>query len=195
MTLENIFIPIGIDCSVATILKKCNLRTFSLPFDWVVSYNGVSDIISNKFSNYLFPDKKTNISCHTKFVHNIFPNDYNKMNRRIDRFMELLKNEKEQLVFIRKGHSIHHHEETKINNCHLKNDLDDCFDLHKHLKNTYSKLNFKIIIFLCCEKCFGFNTTYNSNLDNIEIFNISKNTTIKEIDNIFNSAIKKILMN
>jgi len=174
-SVERIFIPIGTDCGIAAALNNYKLRLFSLPFDWVVTYNGVTDIIVNKFAGYLFPDKQSNISCHTKFVHNTFPNDYETMNRRINRFMELLKNEEKELIFIRKGHYIHHHQEAEKNYCILKNDLQDSYDLDKNLKTTYPKL-----------KCFQYNEKVSlRNLSipsNIEIYNIAKKTTMIEKD-------------
>ena len=117
-TDNSIFVPIGTDCGIAAALNNHNLRLFSLPFDWVVTYNGVTDIIANKFKDYLFPNT-LNVACNTKFVHNTFSSDYKMMNRRINRFMELLENEEKELIFIRKGHYIHHHPEAE-NNCILK---------------------------------------------------------------------------
>jgi hypothetical protein len=40
-----IIIPIGIDCGNSDFLKKYNIRKFALPFDWVVTYNGISNIL------------------------------------------------------------------------------------------------------------------------------------------------------
>ena len=154
MSNKYIYISIGTDCGMANSLKKYNLRFFSLPFDWVVTYNGVSDIIINKFDGYLNTNKKFNVSCNTRFVHNTFPKDIETMKRRIDRFLKLLNNEEDELIFIRKGHFIHHHKESIDTGCILKNDLQDCIDLHDHLKKNYLKLKFKIICILCCEKCF-----------------------------------------
>ena len=56
--MNTLFIPIGIDCGVADFLKNCNLRVCSLPFDWTVTYNGITDIVNNNFYNYL--PKKNN---------------------------------------------------------------------------------------------------------------------------------------
>ena len=195
-TYNRIFVPIGTDCGIAAILKSNNLRLFSLPFDWVVTYNGVTDIIANKFKGYLFPDKQT-VACNTKFVHNTFPTDYETMNRRINRFMDLLENEEKELIFIRKGHYIHHHSEAEKNNCILKNDLQDSYDLNRHLKTTYPNLKYKIIVFLCCEKCFKYNEKVSLNNlsipSTIEIYNIAKKTTMAEKDTIFNNKINEIL--
>ena len=48
-----IIVPIGIDCGVADILKKYKIRKFALPFDWVVTYNGIKNIIENDFADFL----------------------------------------------------------------------------------------------------------------------------------------------
>lgn len=193
---SRIYVPIGTDCGVAETLNNNKLRVFSLPFDWVVTYNGVTDIIKNNFKNYLLPDKQYNISCHTKFVHHKFPRDYEMMNRRIIRFMELLENKEKELVFIRKGHYIHHHEEAEKNGSVLKNDLQDSYDLDRYLKKTYTNLKYKIIVFLCCEKCFEYNKNYSENKepDNVIVFNIAKKTnTIKEKDDIWINKINEFL--
>jgi hypothetical protein len=42
---NKIFIPIGSDCYTTFGLKDNNLRFQSLPFDWIVTYNGIYDII------------------------------------------------------------------------------------------------------------------------------------------------------
>jgi len=70
-----IYIPIGLDCSAATFLKDKNLRLYSLPFDWTVTYSGVSDIIKDKFRSYI-PMNNEKHSCNTYFVHHTFPNRY-----------------------------------------------------------------------------------------------------------------------
>ena len=53
--MEKIYIPLGLDCSVAYQLSKHNHRQFALPFDWIYSKNILSIIklINNKFSNFL----------------------------------------------------------------------------------------------------------------------------------------------
>ena len=47
----SIIVSLGVDCGVANFLKENGYRNFSLPFDWVVSYGGVSDIINTQFKN------------------------------------------------------------------------------------------------------------------------------------------------
>ena len=48
-----IIVPIGIDCGVSLVMKKYNLRKISLPFDWVVSYKGIKEILENDFKEYI----------------------------------------------------------------------------------------------------------------------------------------------
>lgn len=105
----------------------------------------------------------------TYFMHNKFPEDYDKMNRRISRFLELLQKKDKELIFIRRGHAIHHHKESELFKCEIKNEIDDCELLYALLKKKYTHLKFKIILFLECDKCF-----HQHHSDNIEIYNIVK---------------------
>ena len=114
------------------------------------------------------------------------------MNRRINRFKELLESKNKKLIFIRKGH--------RFDNCgkgegweqffSCKNDLDDCNELFFFLKNKYPKLKFKIIIILCCNKCFNCDKVYSS--DNIEIHNTSSYIDKKESDDAAYNILDKI---
>jgi hypothetical protein len=187
--MEKIFISLGTDCGVASILKNLNLRFCSLPFDWVVTYNGVNDIITNNFIDYLPKDNNVILS-HSNFPHNKFPDDYEKMNNRINRFIELLKIKNKELIFIRKGHYIHHHDEVKEKGYLLKNDLIDCEELFIFLKNKYPELKFQIKLFLCCHHCFDSTKEYISK--NVDIYNISTNISINEKDQLFEKKINEI---
>ena len=101
-----IIIPCGIDCGLAELLKKTNLRQFSLPFDWSVSYGGISKIIKNEFNDFIPKNNnKINTIYNYSFFHNDFPQDTETMTRRCNRLLYLLGNSSEQLVFIRKGHA------------------------------------------------------------------------------------------
>ena len=46
-------IPIGVDCGMANFIKKYNLRNMSFPFDWTVTYNGVSKCIDDNFKFFI----------------------------------------------------------------------------------------------------------------------------------------------
>ena len=171
--MNKLYIPIGIDCWPANTLIYHKLRKFSLPFDWTITYNGVSDIIKNKFDNFLpiSHNNKINIPSNTVFLHQKFPDDYDKLERRIKRFLDLLNNTNDKLIFIKKGHNYCHHLCAKKEECILKNDITDCEELHKLLSEKYPNLKYKIVVFLSCSQCFDSKKTYNSK--NIEIYNIA----------------------
>lgn len=125
--------------------------------------------IENEFQHFTDIDNKNlNITYSVSFVHNTFPQDCEIMNRRIQRFINLLNSE-EEITFIRKGHAFHHHGECIHNGLQLANDIEDAENLHTVLKTKYPKLKYKIIVVLVCDTCF--NTVYHS--ENITIFNIA----------------------
>jgi hypothetical protein len=178
------FISIGVDCGFTYMLKKHNMRNFSLPFDWVISYRGVSEIIKNNFECYLpitcdnfeskdilnfIPKNNNNFNnmCDVWFIHDSFPKDLEKLTRRIERFKNLL-NSNEKLVFLRKSHGQHHHNEYTI-----KNYIDDAEELDTILNNKYPNLKYIIVVVLICGHCFKSNIFYKSKSSNIKIYNIS----------------------
>ena len=67
-------IPIGVDCGIAHFCKKYNLRIFSFPFDWVVSYNGVSKCINNNFDEFI-PKFNERINKYDIYFHHDFTNE------------------------------------------------------------------------------------------------------------------------
>lgn len=104
-----IIIPIGIDCHPTFAARDNNMRIFSWPFDWVVTYNGVADHFKEGFNNYL-PRDNSQIWNNTYFMHNKFPDDIEVMQNRIQRFKQLLENSTEEIIFFRKSHCLKHHE-------------------------------------------------------------------------------------
>jgi hypothetical protein len=174
-----LLIPLGVDCQITFLLRDNLLRTASWPFDWTVTYNGVSDIIKNKFQGYLPTTPTVNenakVSCHTYFMHNTFPEDSEHMNRRIDRFLDLLNGGDQELVFIRRGHSHHHHKEANDFGVCIKDDLQDMEELYDHLQNTYPYLKFRILLILVCGECFDPVKNYmDKNVrKNLHIYNIA----------------------
>ena len=190
-------IPIGVDCGNVELLKSLNLRVFSFPFDWIVTYNGISNILKTNFSEFFNIDqKKFNEDYQLLFVHNTFPNDYDILNRRIKRFLNILSDSTDKIIFIRKGHATHHHKElnTYCTNCNIeiKDDIKDAEELYLYLKSNYSKLIFKIIVILVCGNCYNNNTNYSSIYEEIDIYNISaKRVESCEYTNICNTIFKK----
>ena len=168
-------VSLGVDCGVANFLKENGLRNFSLPFDWVVSYGGVSNILKNKFSNYIPKNNSQfNHDDNVKFIHENFPADIDKMNRRIDRFLKLLDSDGE-IIFLRKGHSEHHHTESKV----INDDLLDCEELHDIIKQNYKNLKFKIILFLVCSKCYNYKEKYDS--EKVIVYNVSDKSSRSDL--------------
>ena len=180
-------IPIGIDCGMANFFKKYNLRNVSLPFDWNVTYNGVSKCIDDNFKLFTEPlNKRINeydIYFHHEFSNNeLFKEDTEKYLRRCQRLINLLETSSEDIIFCRKGHAPHHHCEHNGKYSNIANDLDDVEKLNVILSTKYPQLKYKIIVILVCGKCFDSNHTYKSDSDKIEIYNIS---TPKVEDTIF----------
>lgn len=166
-----IIIPIGIDCGIAEILRKYKIRTMAFPFDWIVSYFGITKILKNDFKDYI-PDIKDSVGiydgCHnifnhfygTKFIHDKFPEkeEYDKYERRINRFKDILNNSTDEIIFFKKGHAYHNHGEYNF-----KDDIDDVVELNNYLKDNYINLKYKIVLVLLCYNCYC-----NNNLEKIK---------------------------
>jgi hypothetical protein len=158
---DHTIISLGIDCNVAQFTQSRNLREFSLPFDWTICYNGVYDILKNNFKNYtknitLFNNKHINKYDVLFFHDNIKDqNTINKYNRRIERFSQVLQT-KEKILFIKTSHKHWHHDDDKYTD-----DYKDAMKTINLIKERYPKLNFVILLILCCDKCF--NTTFEKN--------------------------------
>jgi len=186
-----IYIPIGLDCSAATFLNENKLRLYSLPFDWTVTYNGVSDIIKDRFLSYI-PMDNEKYSGNTYFMHHTFPIDTEKMNRRIERFHNCLNLKTDELVFIRKGHSRRHHQEASNRNCIIKDDLMDAEELNNYLIENYPNLKFKILVFIFCVDCFNEEQLNNYEYKNIKVFNLAT-TNLDEEYKSFSECMTKII--
>jgi hypothetical protein len=183
-----IIVPIGIDCGVAEVLKKYELRKFALPFDWVVTYRGIKHILENDFEEYI-PNKvvyeeNKNITIFNKydvkFIHDkLNKDDIDKYKRRIERLKNILNNDTEEVVFIKKGHTYHHHGEYNF-----IDDVQDVIELNNYLKNKYKTLKYKIIIVLLCNQCYkGFNDILD------ERIKIIKRPIVNIMDNLLHNKI------
>jgi hypothetical protein len=189
-------IPIGVDCGMVDFLKKHNLRNISFPFDWNVTYNGVSNCIDDNFVCFTEPlnnrINKYDIYFHHDFKENNLLNlDKEKYIRRYQRLINVLETSNEEIIFCRKGHACHHHYEHNEKYYNITNDKDDAEKLDIILQKKYPQLKYKIIVILVCGKCFNPTHTYKSSSKNIEIYNIvtdQVDTTLFEnlCSNIFN---------
>ena len=167
-------IPIGADCGGTEFIRDNNLRINAMPFDWVVTYNGISNIIKTDFLNYIPGDgEKLNSICDVWFLHNDFPSDTEKTLMRINRFKQILETSQEHIIFLRKGHSPHHHKEHNCKYNDIKNDLIDAEDLDIVLQEKYPNLKYEIVVILICGRCFNKEDNYTTNSKNIKIYNIS----------------------
>jgi hypothetical protein len=182
-----LFVSIGIDCDVANFLNKYNLRKASLPFDWNVSYNGVSKCIENNFKNFTEPLSVERINQDDIYFHHDFLNetiiesDKEKYHRRCVRLLNMFEMNNianvsgasgEQILFIRKGHMCYHHEEQNSKYKNIIDDYEDAKKLNSNLRNKYPYLKYKIIVILGCTECFKKNTVCEKdNKNNIEVYN------------------------
>jgi len=164
-----IIIPIGVDCGIANILKKYKLRNYSLPFDWVVSYTGVSKCIYNDFNLFTNPLNLKKNMYDIYFLHDNMNNDTEKYERRIQRFKNILETTNEKIIFCRKGHSCYHHNEHNI----VANEIEEAENLNVVISQKFPSLKYKIILLLMCGNCINHNEKITSSSPNIDIHNIS----------------------
>lgn len=171
-------VPIGVDCGMAEFLQKYKLRSSSFPFDWTVTYNGVSSCINDDFKFFTEPlDKRINnydIYFHHDFdIPNLLSQDTEKYTRRYNRLRDILKSGSEEVIFCRKGHASHLHKEHNGKYTHITSDLDDAEKLDTVLQTKYPNLTYKIIVILVCGDCFDPSKVYKSESSRIEIHNIA----------------------
>jgi hypothetical protein len=173
-TPKYLYIPIGIDCDVATMCKELGIREAAFPFDHIVTYEGITNIVKNDFQGFL-PNAKTddlnepsilNKQYGVRFMHDNFlkKSDVDKYKRRIERFNNILKTEKKKVIFIKKGHSLHHH-----NEYNMTNEYNEIKELDDYLQNNYKELDYKIVLILLCKVC---NCKYvkDDNRKNIDVY-------------------------
>jgi hypothetical protein len=197
-------ISLGVDCSIKVLLKKQNIEQPTFPFDWFVSYKGVTDLISNNLQKSKLIDGKNLDTYIDKKNGILFKHDnkidiYEKYTRRLNRlnkYLEYYEKTNNKIIFMRKSHDkLQHSEdyETKYNGV-IKNDIEDMNNLSKYLSKTYPKLNYIIHLFLMCNRCYSnYNKeTYNKNINikKLKIYNLT-NLEDKEHENEFNLFIYK----
>jgi hypothetical protein len=186
-------VSIGVDCGVGDFCKKYGLRTISLPFDWVVSYHGVSACIDDEFKEFIPKEgmiNKYDIYFNHDFNGEKDEEDTLKYLRRAKRFMDILTESKEEIIFFRRGHAQHHHREHQGRYETIKNDIQDAEDLDRILSSKYPNLKYRIIVVLVCGRCFSREKIYSS-LPRVEVHNI----VTPEVDFfMFENLAKKILL-
>ena len=172
-------ISLGTDCIVSMFCDKYKLRKMSLPFDWCVSYNGVSECFEDDFKHFIDTIDKDRINKYDVYLHHdykdntTYEQDNEKYIRRCNRLQEILKNTEEEIIFVRSGHSGHHHDEQNGRYKTIVSDIEDIERLDTIIAAKYPKLKYRMVIFLSCDKCFQPNIKYESKKNNIEIHNIA----------------------
>ena len=189
-----IIIPIGIDCGLATFLNKHRLRHCSFPFDWNVSYNGVSECFDDNFKEFIPIGKSDNLNKYGiyfnhDFIDSTFKADTIKYQRRINRMIHILEQTKEEIYFCRRGHSCDHHSEQNNKFNTISSEITDAENLDRSLKQKYGTLNYKIHVMLVCSTCFDQKKTYESTSENIILYNI---VTPKPSDSVFEKCARQI---
>jgi hypothetical protein len=129
------------------------------------------------------------------FYHNKFPDDNEKIQRRIIRFNEILQKSENKVIFIRKTHLQHHHTELKnfFSSNEIINEIEEAEKLDILLQTKYPKLDFQIIFILSCNLCYcNPHLDLTSKSKNIQIENISNETNDKNFEQKYCDVIKKI---
>lgn len=192
------FISLGPNCHPASNLKILNLRKQSLPFDWLLCHSNhifeyVNNLINTNFSNFttnlIYNNGGKVISKNYPYVqfyhHDLLKNvsdpiedETNKeslievMNRRGKRFMDIISNENNEVVFLCFLHHTILIKDGLINNQKLYQDMIK-FDTNLNIK-----CNFKVLVYL-----FNDNTDYNLTLPN-ELENLNNFIFDKYIRNL-----------
>jgi hypothetical protein len=67
--MDEVYIPLGADCSIAYQLQKLGLRTCALPFDWIRCNNleNIMECITNNFQIFIDPKFLVVEDTHSKF--------------------------------------------------------------------------------------------------------------------------------
>lgn len=164
------FIPLGHNCHPTGNLIKLNLRKQSFPFDWLLCdgerrFEYINNLINTNFSNFtanlVYNERGKVISKHYEYVefyhHDLIKNVSDirdngifeksetliqAMHRRGKRFMDIISNESNEIVFL---YILHHTKLIKdgsINNNKLYQDMVH-FDTNLNIK-----CRFKVLVYL-----------------------------------------------
>ena len=80
---------------------------------------------------------------------------------RIRNLQQIMEQKNNFKIFYRKSHSCcHHNSEYKYDTITTENDIIDSIALSEYLKKN--NVNFKIVLFLCCNSCYGDKTKCNT---------------------------------
>ena len=186
--LDNyIFVSLGFDCTVATILQDKGLCIHSYPFDFCITPD-ITSIFENRFENFfnisqehtnyfLKNSKNANVNLNAKFNnygvgflhHNIEEDkclsDYKK---KIDKIKNLLVSEK-KVIFLRTCKKEQH----KYDVLNFNDDIEDMTNFNNFLQKTYPNLDYEILLFIN-----NGNKEYNGLFTKtLKIYNVDKEYT------------------
>lgn len=167
---DPLFVSLGSTCEPAQMLKSCELRKCSLPFDWIVSLDGEAliEILENDFKNFLNEEcfqpygpagHLLHTYYHLEFLHE---GDFNrqfetnlaqlkiKYQRRIERFRSL-KNYQGKVFFIRNAfiYSMTDPHRFFRSQDNLEISEEYALRLYQALKYFFPMLHFDLIIINC----------------------------------------------
>jgi hypothetical protein len=149
-------VSLGVDCSLAIYFRDKGIRQEAYPFDWVVSYYGIDVLLEKELDNFL-PNDGDSSTDYIRFMHDSFPKDITKYERRIERMFKLIDSVDDEVIFIRLGHSSNHHFDCS---CLKTNPTLEQLDEIKLSKNVCKflttknpKLKFKMHLILNCYLC------------------------------------------
>ena len=205
------FISIGGWCGTTISLRGNSLYNEAYPFDHIRStFEGIIDCIENNFKNFFPKNIKLDIiknywwkSYRGKYFgfyhHDLTKSEIiNKFNKRIKRFIDLLKNTNEEIIFVRTISTHDYNDETKLANNFIKSIKDKFPSLNFLLifiipgqdkTMFYKKLTKNTFIFTLNDKSnnnYNLTTEYKPIYDYLKMYNLFKNTPDDNIINIKN---------
>lgn len=202
-------LSIGHRCTSQIAINNCFKKIQKTsPFSWVNNYNAqnIIYIIENEFLTYL-NNKVTGNTHLEKNLHNKMGSSFGhynmkkkeiveSFNRKIKRFLEILKDEKNRYLFIYINEDYLYNEDYRNNNDENYENLRKLNDL---LINKYPELNFDILN-ICFKKRENYknikNIYYNIKFKTINREDWMKNTNLRgKIENIFRKDCGIILSN
>ena len=201
------FISLGPSCHPSGNLKRLNLRKQSLPFDWLLCnkfrvFEYVNNLINTNFSNFttnlIYNHRGKVISkdyeyvefFHYDLIKNFTigrPEDDNKnlvdvMNKRGKRFMDIISNENNEVVFLCMLHHTNLIKNGLINNHKLYQDMIN-FDTNLNIK-----CNFKVLVYF-----YNDNEDYNliipNELGNLKHFIFDKYIRNQTVSTVYGDPI------
>ena len=157
--MKTVHISLGNDCVVAAYLRDHGLRSHAYPFDWAVTYGGVSGILaqseSRALASWCSVDAEGYNAAHGSLhLHMPFPLALPTMARRLERLRQTLADPGINVVLIRRSHTLHHHFERGDA---LVDELADARALARALASAHPDKaaagGFRIELMLACDQC------------------------------------------